>query len=147
MPLNTLTIMMDDLEAKLEDSFLQFRLKAQEVAVKLNCSVGARSFDVCYAEPVFVSGKEDAVTRAISLMDSVALTGELTSGIRNFKDIKNGSYIGRVGFDERGTPKICLLRGIAAVNSVDGFLGYMSIVAGYELKPNGQAIHDKSSGS
>ncbi len=139
--------MVDELEKKIADMFSSaFDPNARQLAEKLGASLIGRIFEVGYTQPLFVQSREAAITRAGDLCDSVALTQNF-GGVRAYKDVKNGSSTCRIGYDEKGTPVVCLLKGVVGFTSERGFEGYLSVVAAYRLGANGSATHHKPSGN
>ncbi len=137
--------MSDDIGGKVEAAFKVFESKASQIAAKVGCSVGPRLFESCYDNPVLVPDKKVAEARAETLLDTAALTGEVNPYARVFRDIKNSSCTGRVGFARDGTPLVCLLKGTATVSDTKEVLGYLSIVTGYAIYPISPKAHRKRS--
>ena len=125
---------IDDL---IRETFDLFRSNAEQLAIQFGCTVDGLIFDVTYRNPFFVPDKDYAAQRAEELSKSIALTQGHTLGANEFLVVANGSGTGRIGFAPDGTPKVCILKGVAKATSEDGALSYISVAFVYSLQTNG----------
>ncbi len=128
----------DKIDELVEVAYDFFAQDAKAAALSVGTDVARLIFEVYAASPLFVPERGVAVSRAMEICDTVALTGCLP-GVKSFRDFSKDGCKARIGYDTQGVPKICLIKGIIGVSAQDVLVGYTSLVLCYALKPNGSS--------
>ena len=131
-------VMVDSLEEKIAAALSQiFDGHTRQLAESLSTLVQGRLLQVSYVEPGQLSTKDikAAAANLYELRKTVALTTKM-NGARTYRNLEEGLG-GWVGYDNKGTPVVCLLGGIVQFPGPDKTLEYAPVVVTYGLSANG----------